>query len=126
MIKIIIIWILKLSPISKRWFWKKWYNIFAQRAKDPKLRLMNYGYSSEGMSLHLEPEDELERYPIQLYNYVSSHAVIKDRLVLEVGSGRGGGASFIARYLKPENITGIDISSEAIALCKNIYNIKLY
>ena len=124
MIKIIIIWILKLSPVSKRWFWKKWYNIFAQRAKNPKLRLMNYGYSSEGMSLHLEAEDELERYPIQLYNYVSSHVVIKDKIVLEVGSGRGGGASFIARYLKPENITGIDISSEAIALCKNIYNIK--
>ena len=81
---------------------------------------MNYGYSSEGMSLHLDSEDELERYPIQLYNYVSSQEVIKDKIVLEVGSGRGGGASFIARYLKPENITGIDISSEAIALCKNI------
>ena len=38
-----------------------------------------------------------------------------------MGSGRGGGASYIARYLDPRSIIGIDISSSAISLCKKFY-----
>ena len=123
MIKRIIIQILKLSPSSKRWFWKKWYNIFARRAPNPELKLMNYGYASQNMTLELEKEDELERYPIQLYHYVASHSNVENKTVLEVGSGRGGGASYIARYLDPLSITGIDISDDAISLCNKLYEI---
>ena len=123
MIKRIIIQILKLSPSSKRWFWKKWYNIFARRAPNPELKLMNYGYASQNMTLELEKEDELERYPIQLYHYVASHSNVENKTVLEVGSGRGGGASYIARYLDPLSITGIDISGDAISLCDELYEI---
>ena len=57
---------------------------------------MNYGYASQNMTLELEKEDELERYPIQLYHYVASHSNVENKTVLEVGSGRGGGASYIA------------------------------
>ena len=58
----------------------------------------------------------------QLYHFVTSHADIKDKNVLEVGSGRGGGASYIARYLSPSSITGVDISNEAVALCSEFYD----
>jgi ubiquinone/menaquinone biosynthesis C-methylase UbiE len=36
---------------------------------------------------------------------------------LEVGSGRGGGASYISRYLQPRSMTGMDFSQEAVDLC---------
>ena len=36
------------------------------------------------------------------------------RDVLEVGSGRGGGASYIARYLKPARLVGLDLSGKAV------------
>ena len=84
MIKKIIVLILKLSPSSKRWFWKKWYNIFAKRARNPELKLMNYGYDSQNMDLRLEKEDEVERFSIQLYHYVTSHADMKNKDILEV------------------------------------------
>jgi SAM-dependent methyltransferase len=38
--------------------------------------------------------------------------------VLEVGSGRGGGSSFIARYYAPGHIVGIDWSPDAVALSR--------
>ena len=123
MVKRIIILILKLSPLSKRWFWKKWYDIFARKAPNPDLRLMNYGYASQYMTLELKKEDELERYPIQLYHYVASHSNMENNTVLEIGSGRGGGASYIARYLEPLSITGVDISDDAISLCNEIYQV---
>ncbi len=123
MIKRIIVQILKLSPSSKRWFWKKWYNIFARRARNPDLKLMNYGYDAPNMELKLRPEDELERFSIQLYHYVSSHTKIKNKKVLEVGSGRGGGAAYIARYLDPSSVTGIDISDDAVSLCRDLYEL---
>ena len=123
MIKKIIVLILKLSPSSKRWFWKKWYNIFAKRARNPELKLMNYGYDSPYMELRLDKEDEVERFSIQLYHYVASHTVIKNKNVLEIGSGRGGGAAYIAKYLQPEFVTGIDISEDAISLCHGLYSL---
>ena len=123
MIKKIIVLILKLSPSSKRWFWKKWYNIFAKRARNPELKLMNYGYDSPNMELRLDKEDEAERFSIQLYHYVASHTVIKNKNVLEIGSGRGGGAAYIAKYLQPEFVTGIDISEDAISLCHDLYSL---
>ena len=123
MIKKIIVLILKLSPSSKRWFWKKWYNIFAKRARNPELKLMNYGYDSPNMELRLDKEDEAERFSIQLYHYVTSHTVIKNKNVLEIGSGRGGGAAYIAKYLQPEFVTGIDISEDAISLCHDLYSL---
>lgn len=38
--------------------------------------------------------------------------------MLEVGCGRGGGTSFIARYRGPRTTTGLDLSRRAIALCR--------
>ena len=123
MLKRIILIILKLSPFSKKWFWEKWYDIFAKKARNTNLRLMNYGYHAHDFELNLSQEDYIERYPIQLYHFVTSHADIKDKNVLEVGSGRGGGASYIARYLSPSSITGVDISNEAVALCSEFYDV---
>ena len=84
MLKRIILIILKLSPASKKWFWEKWYDIFAKKARNTNLRLMNYGYDAPDFELNLSEEDDIERYPIQLYHFVTSHIDIKDKNILDI------------------------------------------
>lgn len=43
---------------------------------------------------------------------------------MEVGSGRGGGGSFIIRYKKPRSFIGIDLSEKAINWCKHYFQFK--
>ena len=42
--------------------------------------------------------------------------------MLEVGCGRGGGASFVKRYLEPQTLTGLDRTRRAIAFCRGHYD----
>ncbi len=58
---------------------------------------------------------------IQLYDYIASQLPIKDGEILEVGSGRGGGSSFVSRYHHPKSITGVDYSKSAIKLSNELH-----
>ena len=51
-------YIFKLFPSIKKFFWKKWYTIFANKVSNPDLRFMNYGYSSSDLHVKLNEEDE--------------------------------------------------------------------
>jgi len=117
-------WFIRSTPTTKRWFWKKWYTIFASKALNPDFRFMNYGYYDEGFKPQLNSTDEKERYPIQLYHHVATQINLEKKLILEVGSGRGGGADYIAKNLKPEKITGLDISETAVKLCNSLYDVE--
>ena len=44
------------------------------------------------MGLPLEPEDEQNRYGIQLYHRTATQADLSGKKVLEVSCGHGGGA----------------------------------
>lgn len=80
---------------------------------------MNYGYawpSTAAGAPDLLEDDRPDRLCIQLYHKVASAVPLSGKDVLEVGSGRGGGCGYIARYLKPARITGIDFSANAVAL----------
>src|ERR1700754_3511325 len=94
-------------PIVRKLIWKPFYEILAKKFRIADWHFMNYGYDStaDESILYLRPEDEINRYPIQLYHYLATKTVIEEKVVLEVGSGRGGGASFINRYLNPKQIT---------------------
>tara|TARA_B100001094_G_scaffold52417_1_gene47914 strand:+ start:279 stop:965 length:687 start_codon:yes stop_codon:yes gene_type:complete len=85
---------------------------------------MNYGYYNEELVITLDKDDELERYPIQLYHQLCIQVELKDKVIVEVGCGRGGGANFIARYHKPKLITGVDLSPNAVSLCNKSYNLE--
>ena len=124
MIAKIFISLIRISPSFQRAMWKWWYQRLAKRATDSGWTFMNYGYISknDNYSLDLKSEDESNRLFIQLYNYASSQIPVDNRKILEVGSGRGGGASFIARYLHPKSMTGLDYSSSAVELSKKIHN----
>ncbi len=86
---------------------------------------MNYGFAEEqDESFVLQPADVQYRYPIQLYRHVLDGVDVDGKDVAEVGSGRGGGASWLARYLSPHHVTAIDLSHDAIAFCEANYNLQ--
>uniref|UniRef100_Q01V47 Methyltransferase type 11 n=1 Tax=Solibacter usitatus (strain Ellin6076) TaxID=234267 RepID=Q01V47_SOLUE len=89
--------------------------------KNEDSAFLNYGYTphdSNTTKLELLPEDEADRLSIQLYSRIAGARELRGKDVLEIGCGRGGGASFIARYLQPAALTGVDLSARAVRYCR--------
>jgi ubiquinone/menaquinone biosynthesis C-methylase UbiE len=107
-------------PPVKRLLWRGWYDFLARRYGDRQWTFMNYGHRpTHGTApLTLAPEEEPDRSCIQLYHLVASAVDLAGREVLEVGSGRGGGASFVARHLRPSRVVGVDVSPQTVAFCR--------
>ncbi|MEO2017593.1 MAG: class I SAM-dependent methyltransferase [Fuerstiella sp.] len=88
---------------------------------------MNYGYvrrNDADRTLPLDESDEADRRCIQLYHRVTGAVDLENRIVLEIGSGRGGGASYIARYLNPTSLTGVDFSAKVVELCDRTHLVE--
>lgn len=110
------------------WFRKatklEMYQFMAKIHQKKSWSFMNYGYAplaSEAESLPLEVADEPNRYCIHLYHHVAGAVDLRGKRVLEVGSGRGGGADYVQRYLKPHTMVGVDYSARAVALSNRHY-----
>lgn len=99
--------------------WRIWHNMITKFDKAQEVTFMNYGYTSLNgeAGLELKEKDEHNRICINLYHTVASQVDLTGKNVLEVGSGRGGGAAYIKEYLKPETYTGVDISKNVIDFC---------
>ena len=109
------------SPHLRKTMWRLAYDHMARSYPLDYWRFMNYGFAAldpETTPIVLEEKDEADRYCIQLYHQVASSVDLAGLHVLEVGCGRGGGASYIARYLKPAETVGLDFSKAAIAFCR--------
>jgi SAM-dependent methyltransferase len=97
------------------------YSVVSILLKGDDTAFLNYGYApadANATRFPLEAADEADRQSIQLYLRVLAGADLRGKAVLEVGCGRGGGASFIARYLAPASMTGIDLSERAAKYCR--------
>jgi ubiquinone/menaquinone biosynthesis C-methylase UbiE len=108
-------------PLFRRIIWKPIYETLAKRLKIEDWYFMNYGYMPFEYEplLELNKPDEINRYPIQLYHYLASRIELNGLEVLEVGSGRGGGANYLKRYHRPRKMVGMDIAHNAIKLSRN-------
>ena len=105
---------------------RTWYRYLSHMDRKAHMLFMNYGWADldpGAPPIHLDKEDEPNRYCIQLYHYVAGAVDLKGLDVLEVGSGRGGGASYIARYLRPRSVVGLDITGAAIRFCSQHYRL---
>ena len=114
---------LNARPAARRWMWRHWYRFLSRWFRAGDWNFLNYGLAAQGAlsplrTLKLRPEDEADRSWITLYHHVAEPLDLSGRTVLEVGSGRGGGASYIARYRGPGRVIGLDISDSAVALCR--------
>jgi len=115
-------------PYIRKQIWFAWYNLMASLYKnDVDVTFMNYGFKGdECMNVKLLPEDKDDEYCANLYyevlsarkSHPSSNSLnLEGKSILEVGSGRGGGASFVMRYLKPKSVLGVDFSQIAVDMC---------
>jgi len=90
---------------------------------------MNWGYASlttNGVIIkNLAPEDENDRFSIQLYHYMAtamgSWNNLESKTLVEVSSGRGGGLDYLSRYLNPKKCIGVDLSTVQIDYCQKVY-----
>lgn len=108
-----------MSPAVKRTMIDVLYRIMTRLDRDADMVFMNYGYAplnGDG-ALALRPEDERDRCCIQLYHHLAGEIGLAGKDVLEVGSGRGGGASYVARYLRPRSYIGMDRCAAAVEFC---------
>lgn len=116
-----------LSPGFRKVTRRYMYQFLAHQYQKDDWTFMNYGYvdlTPDAVPPELTPEDEVNRYCIQLYHHVASAIDLTGLDALEVGSGRGGGAAYIKRYLKPRAMVGVDYSEKAVALCRQYHQIE--
>lgn len=108
---------LRASMGIKRFLWRRMHRFIIRKYEGSEVVFLNYGYEyldSNKTQPKLEGEDERERYCLQLYHSTVEDVNLENKDVLEVGCGRGGGASYITRYMKPKSYTGLDMSKDVI------------
>ncbi len=112
----------RIFPSAGYYASRRWFNYISTRDSGSHMLFMNYGYHA-AEPLELQPRDEEHRYSIQLYHRVASAVELFGVDVLEVSSGRGGGASYVMRYLGPRSLTGLDMAASAVAFCREYYRV---
>jgi SAM-dependent methyltransferase len=117
------------SVYRRRFMWEQLYDILCWLIPSTEWKHMNWGYAAlnhNGAFIkNLDPEDERERFSIQLYHYMATAMGLwndlQGKTLVEVSSGRGGGLDYISRYLNPKKCIGVDLSNVQIDYCKKIY-----
>jgi SAM-dependent methyltransferase len=111
------------------WKWnqaaqKKSYAHMNRQVNDDVL-FINWGYEEDPpMAIPLDAADEPNRYSIQLYHSTATQAgELVGKQVLEVGCGRGGGASYLTRALKPAAYVGLDLSAPGVEFCSRRHRV---
>ena len=98
---------------------KIWYFYVNKVDKKAEILFMNYGYSSDDLDITLDQKDEMNRYSIQLYSHFTTDVSIKDKDIVEIGSGRGGGLNFLTKTFKPTSAIGVELDKRAITFCNS-------
>ncbi len=84
-----------------------YYASISRLIQDPRLTFMNYGYVEDGDDFAWCSDADWEwRYAINLIRRTLAGTEVAGARVLDVGSGRGGPASYIARCLEALEVTG--------------------
>lgn len=96
-----------------------YYASISRLIQDPRLTFMNYGYAEDGEDFAWCSDADWEwRYAINLIRRTLAGTEVAGARVLDVGSGRGGPASYIARCLEALEVTGVDACADAIRWCE--------
>jgi ubiquinone/menaquinone biosynthesis C-methylase UbiE len=100
------------------------YELLAKYIPAADWHFMNYGYVPNSEEKPMTFSDEpVQRYPLQMYHFLAAKADLKGKHVLEVGSGRGGGASALASATSPLSYIGLDLAHNAVTLANKIHSV---
>jgi ubiquinone/menaquinone biosynthesis C-methylase UbiE len=119
-------WLTALVPSIEKVLFRLTYDRIATMYATPAMTFMNYGYvgGADEPKPVLQEIDEPNRLPIQLYHHVGTLVDLRGREVLEVGSGRGGGASYVKRYLGPSSMVGMDLANKAVEFSRRTHRVE--
>lgn len=115
---------MRIRPSRVQWFHggraRILYNLISWHLREAAdLRFMNYGYADEA-DTDREP-DHGERLCARLYDAVVAPVDLSGARILDVGSGRGGGALHLLRRHGARAVTGMDYSARAVEFCQRVY-----
>lgn len=113
----------RASPALKRALIHRLYDTISTLDRGADLPLLNYGYVplNGDRPPVLGAAEEKHRLSIQLYHHVAGAVELAGKEVLEVGSGRGGGAAYVARAFRPRSLLGVDRCRKAVEFCARTY-----
>lgn len=121
-------WLVYKSETPRRLLWQGFYEFMSWYCQDPDWVTMNYGYAlltDDGKLIDdilVEEPDRREAFSLQLYYFITgtnkAFKSLEGKTLLEVGSGRGGGISFLTRHFKPARAIGVDFSMNQVEFCK--------
>jgi SAM-dependent methyltransferase len=118
-----IIFLLKRYAWFKRFNAKVTYELLAKRIPAEDWHFMNYGYVPQPSEETLAVDEAVvkQKYSLQMYHYLALKSPLKGKHVLEVGSGRGGGAKYLSGFSSPASYTGMDLAKSAVKLANKIH-----
>ena len=121
------VFITSYAPQLRKHAFRFAYNVISRfiLSEEP-IAFLNYGYADDNTEMFLEnlkARDRGDHLSIRLYSRLLDGVPIADKRVLDVGCGRGGGSSYIARYLRPAEIVGVDYSTRSIAFCNRHHKV---
>jgi len=104
--------------------WQLWYPFLTRRLHGEEVLFLNYAYEEDPpMGIPLAPGDESNRACIQLYHHVAAQVELRGKMILEVSCGHGGGASYLARTLRPKSYIALDLNPAGIKFCKQRHRV---
>lgn len=98
-----------------------WYWYINKVDKNADILFMNYGFNDKDQRIALDEKSESNRFCIQLYHHLASATDIKNKDIVEIGCGRGGGLSYITSHFSPASAKGIDLDKQAVLFCNRHY-----
>lgn len=125
-------WLVYNSETPRRLLWQGFYEFMSWYCQDSDWVTMNYGYAlltDDGKMMEdilTEEADKRETFSLQLYYFITgtnkAFKSLKGKTLVEVGSGRGGGISFLTRVFQPAKAIGIDFSMNQVEFCKKTHS----
>ena len=97
-------------PAAEKQLWRMLYNFLASRPGGEEWEFMNYGYATDAKEAHAS---------LRLYDELARQIPLRDKQLLEVGCGRGGGLRHLTSAYAPGKSVGCDLSPQAIELCRS-------
>lgn len=110
-------WMSVPPTVRKRMIQGLYDNLSRVDAK-AEVPFLNFGYAPTTVTY----PDAVNRACVQLYDEAARMTDLRGRKVLEVSSGRGGGAAWVSSRYQPQSYVGLDLSPVAVEFCQRKWN----
>lgn len=104
------------------WLVARFYNYLSGRDRDARITFMNFGFAPLASETSPGTGDPEVRRKALYWTVARGIGVTgwdwRQKDVLEVGSGRGGGADYLTARLAPGSYQGVDLSTRAVRFCQ--------